>query len=113
MFPDEAHPDPQRTSDSHLPDEPSQRVGNPTDGGGVAQAVHVDGIVTLATDAGIAVEMAPAVGEFVATGATMFRVYGNADLGRRRDSSIGSRSVMNAPSARTRPMPCESSWISH
>jgi uncharacterized membrane protein len=79
MFPDAAHPDSQPTSDSHLPDEPSQRVGNPTDGGGVVQAVHVDGIVTLATDAGIAVEMAPSVGEFVATGATMFRVFGNAE----------------------------------
>ena len=72
-------PHPSGSSDSHLPDEPSQRVGNPTDGGGVVQAVHVDGIVSLATDAGIAVEMAPAVGEFVATGATMFRVFGNAD----------------------------------
>ena len=79
MFPDEALPAPQRIDDSRLPDEPSQRVGNPRDGGGVVQAIHVDGIVSLATDAGIAVEMAPSVGEFVATGATVFRVFGNAD----------------------------------
>ena len=79
MFPDEAHPAPERIEDAHLPGEPSLRVANPKNGGGVVQAVHVDGIVSLATDGGIAVEMVPAVGEFLATGATFFRVFGNAD----------------------------------
>jgi len=49
-------------------------VANPRRGGGVVQAVNPAGIVTLAEEAGAMVEMVPAIGEFVPTGAPLFRV---------------------------------------
>ena len=79
MFPDAAHPTPEQIDDSLLPDQPLLRVGNPEVGGAVVQAVHVEGIVALASDSGVAVEMVPSVGEFVATGATVFQIYGDTD----------------------------------
>lgn len=78
MFPEESRDEPSSLAERHLPDGESRVVSNPRRGGGVVQAVDLDGIVSLAQTSGTTVEMVPAVGDFVATGAPVFRVYGAA-----------------------------------
>lgn len=73
-FPEPASAPSQPAFERHIPDMAGSVVANPRRGGGVVQAVNPAGIVTLAEEAGAMVEMVPAIGEFVPTGAPMFRV---------------------------------------
>lgn len=75
MFPNQAR-EPSALADPHLPDNQSQTVTNPRLGGGVLQAVDVDGVVVVAQASGTTVEMVPTVGDFVPSGAVLFRVHG-------------------------------------
>ena len=61
------------------PDAAGLVVANPTHGGGVLQALHVPGVVDLAKELGVAVELLPAVGDFSPTNGPVFRVYGESD----------------------------------
>jgi uncharacterized membrane protein len=61
---------------------------------GVVLAFHADGLARLAQESGGIVEMVPQVGDFVATGVVLFRLYGDAarlDDDRLRQSvALGS-----------------------
>lgn len=54
-------------------------VVNPVHGGGVLQALHGSGIVGLAEELGVTVELVPAVGDFSPTNGPVFRIYGDSD----------------------------------
>ena len=59
--------------------EPTRTVVNPRDG--VILACHVEGLVVLAQKANCVLELVPQVGDFVATGDPLFRLYrGGASL---------------------------------
>ena len=60
----------------YTPDMPDHEIGCPRSGGGVLQAMDLDGIVAIAEEARATVELVPKIGEFVSTGAAVFRVYG-------------------------------------
>jgi uncharacterized membrane protein len=76
MFPEGSRDEPSSSADRHLPDGESEVVANARRGGGVLQAVDLDGIVSFAKESGTTVELVPAVGDFVPTRAPVFRVYG-------------------------------------
>ena len=76
MFAEESRDEPSSSADRHLPDGESRVVANTRRAGGVLQAVDLDGIVSFAQTSGTTVEMVPSVGDFVPTGAPVFRVYG-------------------------------------
>jgi uncharacterized membrane protein len=52
----------------------------PTIAGGVVLAFDVQGLVALAARHACVIELVPQVGEFVAPGSALFRLYGGADL---------------------------------
>jgi uncharacterized membrane protein len=58
---------------SALVGEPSMTVANLKDG--VVLAVDIDGLVSMATRAGCVIEMVPQVGDFIAIGDPLFRVF--------------------------------------
>ena len=62
-----------------VPETASRYVSDPEQNGGVLQAVHVKGIVALADELGVTAVLVPAVGDYVPTGAPVFRVYGGED----------------------------------
>jgi uncharacterized membrane protein len=55
--------------------EPAETVPNPKDG--VLLAFDLKGLVALAREAGCIIELVPQVGDFVAAGSPLFRIYGN------------------------------------
>ena len=60
--------------------------------GGVVQAIHVDGLVEIARRHDVVIELVPDVGGFVASGAPLFRVHGDAP-GFRDDDLIGAIAI--------------------
>ena len=76
MFPDEVRDEPSSSAERHLPDGESQIVVNARPGGGVLQAIDLDGIESFAETSGTTVELVPTVGAFVPTGAPVFLVHG-------------------------------------
>ena len=73
----------------YTPDAPGHEVGCPRSGGGVLQAMDLDGIVAIAEEARVTVELVPEIGEFVSTGAPVFRVYGASQtIGARLLDSV-------------------------
>ena len=73
----------------YTPDAPGHEVGCPRSGGGVLQAMDLDGIVAIAVEARVTVELVPEIGEFVSTGAPVFRVYGASQtIGARLLNSV-------------------------
>jgi uncharacterized membrane protein len=79
-----------------LKNEPALKVTSPT--GGVVLAFDEVGLVALAVRHDCIIEMAPEVGNFVAPGDPVFRVYGNVpDLSVqqvRQSSAIGAERTM-------------------
>ncbi len=67
-------PDPSQSSVQVLSGAPSGVVYSPQDG--VFLAFDLEGIVTLARKADCIVELVPQVGDFVAAGSPLFRIYG-------------------------------------
>lgn len=65
-------------AERHAPDEVGHVVVCPRAGGGVLQAMNTAGILAAAADARVVVELVPAIGDYVPTGSTVFRVYGGA-----------------------------------
>jgi uncharacterized membrane protein len=63
-------------AERHAPDEAGHVVVCPRAGGGVLQAMNTAGLLVAASDARVVVELVPAIGDYVPTGATVFRVYG-------------------------------------
>jgi uncharacterized membrane protein len=63
-------------AERHAPDEAGHVVVCPRAGGGVLQAMNTAGLLAAASDARVVVELVPAIGDYVPTGATVFRVYG-------------------------------------
>ena len=60
--------------------------------GGVVQAIHVDGLVEIATRHDVVIELVPEVGGFVASDAPLFLVHGDAP-GFPDDDLIGSIAI--------------------
>jgi uncharacterized membrane protein len=58
-----------------LSGEPAGTVSSPTDG--VLLAFDLQGLVALAQKAGCVIELVPQVGDFVAAGSPLFRIYGS------------------------------------
>jgi uncharacterized membrane protein len=58
---------------SDLPGEPVQTIGNPRDG--VVLAFDIPGLAALARRADCLIELVPQVGDFVAAGEPLFRIY--------------------------------------
>ena len=89
LFPKPATaPSPQKL-EHRRPDADSRAIPCAEYGGGVLQAVDVAGIVAIAEDSGASVALEPAVGDYVPTGAILFRVYGtSADIEERLLRSV-------------------------
>jgi uncharacterized membrane protein len=67
-----------RIEEAPLPAEGPARVVTLAGRSGVVLAFDADGLARLARESGGIVEMAPQVGDFVATGVVLFRLYGDA-----------------------------------
>ena len=66
----------------YVPDTPSRLVAHPEHSGGVLQAAHSEGVVDLAEALGVTAVLVPAVGDYVPTGAPVFRIYGGDELAK-------------------------------
>ena len=100
-------PDPSQSSVQVLSGAPSGVVYSPQDG--VFLAFDLEGIVTLARKADCIVELVPQVGDFVAAGSPLFRIYGGqggpSARARRRllPSKLRRRPPSKASSSMRRP----------
>ena len=77
----DAFPHPARTPagsaiQDYVPKAASRSVNHPEHRGGVLQAVHTDGVVALADRLAVTAVLVPAVGDYVPSGAPVFRIYG-------------------------------------
>lgn len=102
MFPDEVRDEPTSSAALHLPDGESKIVANARRGGGVLQAIDLDGIESFAETSGATVELVPPVGAFVPTQAPVFRVY-EASRSSSVPSLLGSAAFGDERSFRQDP----------
>ena len=109
---------PAKIKGDHTPSSPSPSLGAPAreiahEGkSAIILAVHLDTLTREAERTGGIIEFANFVGDFVATGETLFRLHGGAAAADDRLLRAAAPWNPSAPSHRTRPSPCASSSTS-